>query len=314
MKAVVIRKFGSHDVFELDDLPEPEITNKEVLIRVISGSINPIDYKQRKGNHKYIMGSDFPIVLGYDVAGTVIKTGDKVSNLKPGDRVCGVLYGNKYGGGLQEMAKGKENCFSVIPDGIDHIKSAALPMAGLTALQALRDKGNIKKKDKILIIGAAGGVGHLAVQIANIFEAEVYAVSSSRHHKFLNRLEPFSIIDYQKENILELKERFQIIFDVVGKYSFLKMKQLLVPGGIYINTLPRPKILAHKLLSIFTKKKKVKTLLMRPVPSDLELLLEWVHEKKMSIKIDREFALDDISLAHKYIEEGHTEGKILVRY
>lgn len=313
MKAAVINSFGSSEVFSIADVPKPEISKDEILIEVVSGSVNPVDFKQRKGNHKLLFGSDFPIVLGYDVAGTVVKTGKNIHDFHEGDKVCGVLN-NKYGGGLGAFAKGAEKCFALLPDNIDLAKSAALPLAGLTALQALRDKADLKKDNKILIIGGAGGVGHFATQIASIYEAEISVTSSNRHRKFLEKLANVNFIDYTKTDICKLNQQFNVIFDTVGKYNFLKLKHMLLPGGIYINTLPRPKILAHKFISLFTKNKKVKTLLMRQDKNDLQLLLNWVSDGRLKIIIDKEFPLNNVGEAHSYMEEGHTEGKILIRY
>jgi NADPH:quinone reductase-like Zn-dependent oxidoreductase len=313
MIAVVIEKFGTPDVFRISEMPEPDITDNELLIEVIAGSVNPIDWKQRKGNHRFLFGSPFPIVLGYDVSGTVVKRGRKVSDFEMGDKVCGVLN-NKYGGGLARFAKGQANCFSHVPDAVDYASSAALPLAGLTALQALRDKGKISAGKKVLIIGAAGGVGHFALQIAAVYQAEIFAVSSKSHEQFLSKLPHHQFIDYKRTDILRLSERFDIIFDTVGKYSFPVCKHLLRPGGIYINTLPRPKIILHKFLSFFTRDKKVRTLLMKHKNNDLDQLLKWTTEKKIKICIDRVFSVGEMNKAHQYSEEGHTEGKILIRY
>jgi len=313
MKAAVINNFGSSEVFSIADVPEPEISENELLIEVVSGSVNPIDFKQRKGNHKLLFGSNFPIVLGYDVAGTVIKTGKDIHDFHQGDKVCGVLN-NKYGGGLGAFAKGAGKCFALLPDDIDIAKSAALPLSGLTALQALRDKADLKKDEKILIIGAAGGVGHFATQIASIYEAEITVTSSDRHRKFLEGITKVNFIDYTKTDIFKLNQQFHVIFDTVGKYSFLKLMHMLLPGGIYINTLPRPKILAHKFVSLFTRNKRVKTLLMKHNRNDLKLLVSWVSDGMLNIFIDKEFPLNKVGEAHSYMEEGHTEGKILIRY
>lgn len=314
MKAVVIQQFGTPEVFEITEIEIPVIKENELLIEVDSGSVNPVDWKQRKGNHSFLFGSKFPIVVGYDIAGKVIKTGLQISEFKEGDYVCGVLPTNSYGKGLAQFVKGPEKCFAKIVSSDDAYKFAVLPLAALTSLQALRNKGNIKKGSKILIIGAAGGVGHYAVQLAQIFEAEIYAVSSEIHREFLNELAKTNFIDYHKQDILELKERFDIIYDGVGKYSFLKCKHLLVSGGIYINTLPRPKMLVHKALSRFTRRKRVKGILMKHSSSDLNQLVNWVKEGRIKLCIDKEFSIRESSKAHAYSEEGHTEGKILIRY
>ena len=313
MKAVVIRSFGKPEVLAIEDLQEPLIGEKDILVETIAGSINPIDWKQRKGNHRFIFGSHFPIVLGYDISGIVRRIGTKVQNFSVGDSVCGVLN-NKYGGGLSQFVRGSEKCFTKVPSSVDLGKSAALPLAGLTALQALRDKGKIASGMKVLIIGAAGGVGHFAIQVAQIYECEVFAVTSEKHKDFINNLAKTTFIDYQKEDFLNSTERFHIIFDTVGKYSFPKCKHLLSSNGVYINTLPRPKILVHKFLSLFTQQKKVRTLLMRHLPTDLHLLISWVQSGQLKIGIDKEFSIHEIAEAHAFSEAGHTQGKILIRY
>jgi NADPH:quinone reductase-like Zn-dependent oxidoreductase len=313
MKAAIINKFGDPEVFEISEITEPLPGPDEIQIEVLSGSINPIDWKQRRGKHKFIFGSPFPIVLGYDVAGTISKLGSDTEGFNIGDKICGVLS-NKYGGGLGQFAKGKPGCFIKVPESINHINSAVLPLAGLTALQALRDKGKINKESKILVIGAAGGVGHFAVQIAEIYGAKVYTVSSKKHKSFLEKISNSTFIDYQNTNILSLNIKFDIIFDTIGNYSFPKCKKLLMPGGTFITTLPRPKIILHKLLSLFSDRKKAKTLLMKHSADDLKQLLDWVESGKLKINIDKEFSIINISEAHKYSEEGHSEGKILVRY
>jgi len=313
MKAAVINAFGTPYVFKIADVPEPAIRDNDILIETIAGSVNPVDWKQRKGNHRFLFGSPFPIVLGYDVSGTVIKTGSKVQEFKTGDRVCGVLN-NKYGGGLGQFSRGSQTCFAHVPSSIDLSVSAALPLAGLTALQALRNKGMIKHGMKVMIIGAAGGVGHYAIQIARIFETEVYAVSSAKHKEFIDRLVPNTFIDYKQEDILKILEHFDIIFDTIGTYSFPECKHLLKPKGVYINTLPRPKFIWHKLQAIFTMGKRARTLLMHQNQQDLNLLIGWVQTGLMKIRIDKEFVINEISQAHMYSEAGRTEGKILIRY
>ena len=313
MKAVVIHAFGKPEVFEINDIRKPQIGENDILIETIGGSVNPVDWKQRKGNHRFLFGSPFPIVLGYDVSGIVIETGKKIQHFKPGDRVCGVLD-NKYGGGLAQYAYGSQKCFVHVPSSIDHATSAVLPLAGLTALQALRNKGKIRKGMNVMIIGAAGGVGHYAMQIARIFETRIFAVSSSRHKAFIDRLASNTFLDYTQYDVLRITERFDIIFDAVGKYSFPICMHLLKQGGVYINTLPRPKILVHKLLTIFTRGKKVKTLLMHQNQHDLELLLGWIQKGSLKLCIDKEFTVGQIAQAHKYSESGRTEGKILLRY
>lgn len=311
MKAAVINRFGNEQVFEFIDIPKPEIKDHEILIQVKYGSINPIDYKQRKGNHKFILGAPFPIVLGYDVSGIVSKVGKNVKHFKAGDAVFGRLD-RTYGGGLAAYAAASASAFTLKPESLHFDQAAALPMAASTALQALRDKAKLIKEKRILITGAAGGVGHFAVQIAKIMAAEVHAISHSSHRDFINKLAPDIWLDYTKTDILNKNDRYDVIFDAAGIYSYLKCKHLLTQKGIYITSLPRPKLILHKLFAQMHGK-KVKTLLMKARGSDLEQLKKWIQEGKLKIYIQNEFALSDISKAHALIEEGHTEGKIVVK-
>src|SRR6056297_868814 len=196
MKAAIINQFGVPDVFKVKAIEKPKIKNDQLLIKVKTVSINPIDWKQRKGNHKFILGSPFPIVLGYDICGEVVETGSEIKQFKKGDNVFGVLD-NKYGGALAEFAVGHENCFALQPQNISDAEAAAFPMASLTALQALRDKAGLQKGQSVLILGASGGVGHMAIQIAKIMGAKVIAVSSESSKTFVEQFHPDEFIDYR---------------------------------------------------------------------------------------------------------------------
>jgi len=311
MKAAIINQFGVPDVFKVKAIEKPKIKNDQLLIKVKTVSINPIDWKQRKGNHKFILGSPFPIVLGYDICGEVVETGSEIKQFKKGDNVFGVLD-NKYGGALAEFAVGHENCFALQPQNISDAEAAAFPMASLTALQALRDKAGLQKGQSVLILGASGGVGHMAIQIAKIMGAKVIAVASGASKSFVEQFLPDEFVDYQAKDILNLQKRVDVFFDVAGIYSFPKCKHMLNPGGVYINTLPRPKILIHKILQWFTNGKKAKTLLMKHHQKDLFQIKQWIEENKIMVKIDRSFRLEEISEAHAYAQQGHSKGKNVV--
>jgi NADPH:quinone reductase-like Zn-dependent oxidoreductase len=196
---------------------------------------------------------------------------------------------------------------------MDHYHAAAIPMAGQTALQALRDKGRIKPGQKILIIGAAGGVGHYALQLSRIFGAETTAVCRSRHEKLLSLLRPDHHIDYVKEDYLKGEMRYDIILDAAGVKTFLSCKRILKPGGIYLTLLPRPKILVHKTVALFTRGKKARSLLQKSLGSDLECLKEMAEAGKLISVIDSIHPLDQISAAHRRAESYGTEGKIIIK-
>ncbi len=310
-KFAVINEFGGPGVFSIKDSALPAIKPNQLLIKVHAVSINPIDWKQRKGNHKLLLGSPFPITLGYDVAGTVVACGEKAIGFTPGDEVLGVLD-NKYGGAYGEYARGTEKCFVKRPENLDRAQAAAMPMVTLTSLQALRDKANLKPGEILLVNGASGGVGHVAVQIGKILGAHVVGVSSGKNEAFVKGLGVDEFIDYKNVNVLELGQKVDVFFDAAGIYAFPKVKHLLNAGGRYVNTLPRPKILWHKVLQVFTKGKKAKTLLMKHSPQDLLQVVEWWQEGNLKIHIDKEFNLEQIQMAHEYAQKGHSLGKNII--
>ncbi len=312
MKAAVIYEYGGPDVFRTEEIPAPEIRMSEVLIKVHAASVNPVDWKQRNGNLKHFLKGRFPIILGYDVSGEIVKCGEEVRNFKPGDQVCCRLT-RRFGGAFAEYAPALESALAMKPDTIDHLHAAALPLAGITALQALRDKGGIKPGMEVLILGAAGGVGHFALQLARHYGTKVTAVCSSRHEEMMKDLKPEYLIDYALQDFKQTDKRYDIIFDAAGVESFLSCKHILHPGGVYITSLPRPILLIHKLVSIFTKGKKVRTLLMRSLGRDLDFIITLVLDGKLKSYIDSVFTLEKLADAHRRAEEYSTEGKILIR-
>lgn len=314
MKAAIINQFGGPNVFEISDIEKPKIKTDQILIKVNAVSINPIDWKQRKGNHKFILGFPFPIVLGYDVCGEVMEVGSEIVNFKKGDIVFGVLD-NKYGGALAEFTIGYENCFSIKPDNISNEEAAAFPMVSLTALQSLRDIANLSEGQTVLLNGASGGVGHVAIQIAKILGAKVIAVSGTQSKDFVEQFKPDLFIDYKTQNILNLDMKVDLFFDVAAKYSFPKTKHLLNAGGIYlnleyINTLKRMPV--NWLHQWFSEGKKAKSLLMKHTKADLDLIAQWILENKLKVSIDKIFSLEKVSEAHEYAQQGHNKGKNVV--
>ena len=289
MKAAIINKFGKPNVFEIAELSVPQVNDDQILVKIYASSINPMDYKSRQGNHKYILGSKFPVILGYDMAGIVIKTGENTKRFKVGDKVHG-RSDVKYGGTLAQFGVTSEHTLSHIPEILSFNEAAGIPLAALTALQALRDKGKIKTGDNVLITGATGGVGHFAVQLVKYFDAKCFAVASSKHHEFITELAPDVFIDYTTNDFKNLNEKFDIIFDAAGKESYLSCKHLLKRKGVYITSLPRPKLLIHKVISLFNAG-YVKTLLMKSNHKDLDFVNSLVSKGIIKIKIDKVFRI-----------------------
>lgn len=307
----VIRKFGTPDVIQIEELDVPTIENNQLLVETRAMGLNPIDWKQRKGNHKFILGSPFPIVLGYDVSGVVMQVGSDIQNFKIGDEVFGVLD-NKYGGAYGSYVKGKASSFVHKPLTVSFQDSASVSLSGLTVLQAFRDKAGLKRGQTLIVNGAGGGVGHLAVQIGKVFGAYVIAVGSHRSKAFIESLKPDEFVNYTDTDWLKKVKKADVFFDVAGAQSFVKVHPVLKPNGTYINTLPRPKILFNKLLQPFVGGRKVKTLLMKHSAADLETLSEWLANGKLKVHVGKTFQFFQISEAHTFAQSGKVEGKVVV--
>lgn len=312
MKAAVIYEYGSPDVFRTEEVTVPVIRKNEILVRVHAASVNPVDWKQRKGNHKFFLKARFPVIPGYDVSGVVEKCAEGVTDFKPGDEVYCRLR-RRFGGAFAEYAPAQIEATALKPRSIDHLQAAGIPLAGQTALQALRDKVNLQPGMKLMVIGAAGGVGHFALQIARLYQAEITAVCSSSHKELLDKLNPDHHIDYHQTDYLKAGRKYDVIFDAAGKQTFLSCRNILNNGGVYITSLPRPKILVHKLVSMFTRGKRVKTLLQRPRSRDLEALAQLVDEGKLEVIIDSVHLLENAADAHRRAEEYSTRGKIIIK-
>jgi NADPH:quinone reductase-like Zn-dependent oxidoreductase len=312
MKAAVINQWGPPGIIELAEMNMPEPGPGQLLVRVYASGINPVDWKHRYGNHRLILGAHFPIVLGYDVCGEVVATGKLVYRFKTGDIVFGDLD-NKYGGGLAEYCCGSESCFAVKPDTVVIEEAAAASLVSLTALQALRDKAHLKSGQSLIINGASGGVGHVAIQIARIMGARTIAISSGKSRSFVMDLKPDLFLDYTQEDVLKFNEKVDVFFDVKGNHSLPKCRHLLKPGGIYITTLPRPKVFFHQLLRPFLNGKSSRTLLRKHNAEDMQCIAGWMQEGRLKISIDKVFDIQDISKAYGYAEQGHSRGKNVVR-
>jgi len=312
VKAAVIYEYGGPEVFRYEDISEPAIGENEVLIKVYAASVNPVDWKQRRGNHKLFLKAEFPIIPGYDVSGVVEKCGTNAHAFKPGDEVYGRLN-RRFGGAFAEFAPAMETVLAPKPKNLDHIHAAGIPLAGQTALQALRDKAVLKPGKKVMIIGAAGGVGHFAVQLSKYFGAETTAVCSSDHPELLAKLKPDHHIDYRNQDYLSGTNKYDIIFDAAGKQNFLTCRKILNSGGVYITSLPRPKLLVHKIISLFTRGKRVRTLLQKSSGTDLTELTKLVEEGKLEVIVDSIYSLENAAEAHRRAEEYSTGGKIIIK-
>lgn len=311
MKAAVIDRYGPAYSFKLRDMPEPAIKDKEILVRVRASSVNPVDWKIRQGKLKIVTGTEFPKILGADFCGEVAKTGSKIDDYKKGDLVYGMVSAAR-GGAYAEYLKVKRKHLAHKPEKISAEEAAAIPMAGLTALQGLRDHCKLSPEQKVLINGASGGVGSYAVQIAKSMGARVTAVCSTDNMQMVKELGAEHVIDYTQENPLRSGAKYHAIFDAHGNLSFRKAGKCLYDGGIIVTTLPTPASLFQIFLNRFSKKNSMKTFSVAPSHPDLEELKRLVEEGRLKTVLDSTYTLEDLAEAHERSQTGHVKGKVAV--
>jgi len=312
MKTVIINKYGDAQVLEIADLPKPTISKGELLIRNKATSVNPVDWKVRRGDLKFLTGKSFPKILGGDFSGIVAEKGSEVTKFKEGDEVYGMVNAFK-GGAYAEYVKVKPRNVTLKPESLSHIQAAAIPLAGLTAYQALWDKGKIVSGNNVLINGSTGGVGSFAVQMAKSAGANVTGVCSSKNADTSRKLGADSTIDYSQTDLRSLSEDFHIFFDVAGNQRFSQVKDLLKSGGIYITTLPNLEVMIlAPILNVFRSRTSEK-IMVRPNGNDLSNISKLVEDGKLSPLIDRAFNLQDIREAHDYHEKNGVAGKIAIK-
>lgn len=311
MKAVVINQYGSTDVLQYQEVEEPKTKPNQLLVKVYATSVNPIDWKIRKGMLKIITGNRFPMILGLDVAGEVVAVGEKVMRFKPGDQIYADIA-SLPGGAYAEYAAVPEKNAALKPTNMTYEQAAAVPVTALTALQALRDQGKIKPGAKVLINGAAGGVGSFAVQIAKVLGAEVTAVCSAKNLELVKSLGADRVIDYNQQDFTQKPGQYDIIFDTVSKQSFSRCKHILTASGIYVATLPTLDSLLQGSLTTFIPGKKAKLILTNANGRNLDELKYLIEAGKIRSVIDRTYPLAELAAAHAYSETERAAGKIAI--
>lgn len=325
MKAMVINKFGGPEVFELMEIPKPEVKPGYVLIRVIASSLNPFEIKLRSGLLPEFT-PPFPAVLNSDVSGIVVKVGENVELLKPGDEVYGFIGGmTNECGALAEYALVDEELLSIKPNNLDFKTAALFPLVGISAYRAIMENSHIKTGDKVLIQGAAGGVGHIAVQFAKILKAEVYAtVSNDEKAEIAEHLGADHVINYKDTDVEEYVNKytdgkgFDVVFDTIGASNLINSFNAAKIGGLVLTTNSRVTL---DLTLIHHKSLTLKTIFM-PLPvltntnrneigNILNEMKKLIEAGQLTIYRDKtEFKFTDITKAHEYYEAGDTTAKI----
>jgi len=320
MKAIVNRCYGSPDVLTLEDVEKPTPADNEVLVRVHAAAVNPLDWHYMRGS-PYLMrlgsgiGAPKDSRMGVDFAGTVEAVGDKVTEFKPGDEV----FGGRSGAFAEYVIIPEDRALAMKPANVSFEQAASVPIAAITALQALRDKGQLKSGQKVLINGASGGVGTFAVQIAKSFGAEVTGVCSTRNVEMVRSIGADHVFDYTKEDYTESDQEYDLIIDMVGNHSLSANRRVMAPDGIlviiggskgnWLGPLMRP--INAFMLSPFVSQEFV-LILAKLDGDDLAILGDLMSDGKVTPVIDRRYELSEVPDAIRYSEEGHARGKILI--
>ncbi len=320
MKAIVYRCYGSPDVLEFADVEKPTPADDEVLVKVVAASVNPLDWHRMRGS-PYIMrlgsglGAPNRTSMGVDFAGTIEAVGKNVKRFKPGDEV----FGGRSGAFAEYVAVPEDRALVLKPANMTFEQAASVPIAAITALQALRDKGKIESGQKVLINGASGGVGTFAVQIAKSFGAEVTGVCSTRNLEMVRSIGADHVIDYKKEDYTESGKRYDLIIDMVGNHGLLANRKALEPDGILVmvggakgNWLaPLMGPIKALLLSPFVDQ-ELGMILAQLRKDDLAILAKLMQAGKVTPVIDRRYRLSEVPAAIRYSEKGHARGKIII--
>jgi NADPH:quinone reductase-like Zn-dependent oxidoreductase len=309
MKAVVYNKKGSPDKLILTDVEKPVPGDNEVLIKIVAVSANAADYRSMK------MGIiPKKKIFGADIAGRVESCGKNIRLYRTGDEVMGDLASFGFGG-FAEYAIAPEKALITKPAKLSFENAASLPMAALTALQALRDKGNIQKGKKILIVGSSGGVGTFAVQLAKYFGAVVTAVCSTKNVEQTRSLGADKVIDYTKDDFTKGEERYDLILAVNGNHPLPAYKRKLNPNGIYVMVGGSLKQIFSSLLFgwlISPGSKKMTSLAAKANQKDLEFIAKLAEDDIIKPVIDRRYPLEKTPEAMNYLAEGHSSGKVVI--
>jgi len=314
MKAIVYTKFGPPEVLHLHEVRKPTPKDNEVLIKIYATTVvkEDPDMRASPGFNGFLKPRN-PI-LGQELAGEIEATGKDVTRFKPGDQVFGM---DMFGAYAEYKCMPENGALAIKPANMSYKEAASVPNGALTALPFLRDKGRIRSGQTVLIYGASGSVGAAAVQLAKYYATEVTGVCSTANLEWVKSLGADQVIDYTRENLTKNGKTYDIIFDTVGKRSYSECKDSLTVEGIFLATVPTPVMILQALWPAKRGNKKAKFVAagLRPASEkikDLAFLTRLIETGKMKAVIDRCYPLEQIAEAHRYVEQGHKKGNVVI--
>jgi len=313
MKAIILNEAGSVDNLQFVDIVKPTIKDNEVLVKTISLSVNPVDYKVRSndGALNWILGADRPAIIGWDLSGTIVEVGDAVTDFKIGDPVFGMANFPGKGNAYAEFVAVPSAHLTLKPANISYQEAASATLAALTAWQALVEKGNVKKADKVLIHAASGGVGHYATQIARHFGAYVYGTSSAKNKEFVLQNGADEHIDYTTENFQDIVSEVDFVLDTLGGDTILKSLDITKQGGTIVS-IASSNISTEELEKAKLKEVNLSFLLVQSSGENMSQIAQLMEKGILKSRVSKTFSFDEMSEAHLYLEKGRTVGKVVV--
>ena len=312
MLAARVHRYGPPEVLSFDRMDTPAPGRGEALVRVRAAALNPKDVIVRKGKFRWLTGPEggrrFPLRVGQDFAGEIVAT---VGPDPVGTPVFGRLGGLRTFGACATHVLAKHDWYAPRPPGLDDVGAAALPLAALTALQALRDDGRLEAGASVLVNGASGGVGAYGVQLAKALGARVTGVSSARNRELVLGLGAAGHVDYAATELATLDERFDVIFDAFGNRSPDELGPILAPGGTYVTTVPGPHAVLWQLRS-YLGGRRSRLVVVRSRRRDLDFLSRAVEAGTLRPVVDRVLPFEELAAAHAYLETRRARGKVVV--
>ena len=310
MKKVIYNKYGKEEVLEIKDHPLPVINKNQLLLKVKSASINPLDWKLYRGDMKMMSGRKFPKSVGIDFSGIVEETGNNASSFKKGDEVFGLLALFK-GGALAEYIVVGEKDIAKKTANISFEQAASLPVTGLSALQIVKQLASVKKGDDVLINGATGGVGMFTLQIAKKQGANITTVTSTKGVALAKKWGADIALDYTQQNIFDYDKQFDVIIDLSDKLPFRSAKKIMKSPAIFVNTAPALKAIVGSFLHNLFSSKKHKILFLKSSREQLNELAE-LAKGGLDIMVNKSYPLSDVKEAYKEISKNGVMGKAVI--